>query len=187
WTSKCAKSVGELAVELVDYYARFDPLTTAISIQHGLTKKQNATLKDRRRLNVYDPFHPSSVTHSSALGEALVLAFQFLRGQMTDGKHLTTFPRLLDGLAEEFAIHAHRRGISWAKDFKRMNGYTPTGKFEQSSEKQENREQPHEGHGVMEGEENDSRFEQSLEDGVSGGGMERRTIRAVLGRTAVTE
>uniref|UniRef100_A0A183CRH9 PAP-associated domain-containing protein n=1 Tax=Globodera pallida TaxID=36090 RepID=A0A183CRH9_GLOPA len=63
WTSKSAKSVGELAVELVDYYALFDPLMTAISIQHGLTNKKQdaATLKARPKLNVYDPFHPSSV------------------------------------------------------------------------------------------------------------------------------
>uniref|UniRef100_A0A183CSK1 Dynein light chain n=1 Tax=Globodera pallida TaxID=36090 RepID=A0A183CSK1_GLOPA len=53
WASKCAKSVGELALELVDYYALFDPMTTAISIQHGLTDiKQDAKFKDRPKLNV---------------------------------------------------------------------------------------------------------------------------------------
>uniref|UniRef100_A0A914IH53 PAP-associated domain-containing protein n=1 Tax=Globodera rostochiensis TaxID=31243 RepID=A0A914IH53_GLORO len=121
WTSKCAKSVGELAVELVDYYALFDPQTTAISIEHGRTDKikQDANLKDRPFLYVYDPFHKEPATRSIP-GKALFLAFQFLRGQMMDGKHLATFP-LLDGLAEEFAAHArHRRyrDIRWANNLK---------------------------------------------------------------------
>uniref|UniRef100_A0A914HCU4 PAP-associated domain-containing protein n=1 Tax=Globodera rostochiensis TaxID=31243 RepID=A0A914HCU4_GLORO len=168
WTSKCAKSVGELAVELVDYYALFDPLTTAISIQHGLTDKKDAKLKDRPKLNVYDPFQSASVTRSSHLGEALVLAFQFLRGQITNGKHLTTFP-LLDGLAEEFAIHARHRGICWADHLKKVGLYTPTGKFEQSPREQQEgigfKQSPEEQQeGVMEGEMKDSEFEQSPEE-----------------------
>uniref|UniRef100_A0A183C418 MRG domain-containing protein n=1 Tax=Globodera pallida TaxID=36090 RepID=A0A183C418_GLOPA len=120
WTSKCAKSVGELAVELVDYYALFDPLTTAISIEHGrIDKKYRISLKDRPFLYVYDPFHKEPATRS-ILGKALVLPFQFLRGQMSDGKHLATFP-LLDGLAEEFAAHTRDRGIRWSRGILRAN------------------------------------------------------------------
>uniref|UniRef100_A0A914IFW3 PAP-associated domain-containing protein n=1 Tax=Globodera rostochiensis TaxID=31243 RepID=A0A914IFW3_GLORO len=157
WTSKCAKSVGELAVELVDYYALFDPQTTAISIEHGRTDKikQDANLKDRPFLYVYDPFHKEPATTSDLLGKALVLAFQFLRGQMTAGKHLATFP-LLDGLAEEFAAHARKRGILWFKNLKQDGGEMlrdmKNVRFEQLPEEQGEREMK------------DVRFEQSSEE-----------------------
>uniref|UniRef100_A0A183CMM9 GMC_OxRdtase_N domain-containing protein n=1 Tax=Globodera pallida TaxID=36090 RepID=A0A183CMM9_GLOPA len=116
WGNKCAKSVGELAVELVDYYALFDPRTRAISIRFGCTqsKKQRRQGKHGPQLNVFDPFHPKSVTRSRLHAKALVLGFQFLRDQMTAGKHLATFP-LLDGLTEQFAEHARQRGIQWTK------------------------------------------------------------------------
>uniref|UniRef100_A0A183BZU2 SAT domain-containing protein n=1 Tax=Globodera pallida TaxID=36090 RepID=A0A183BZU2_GLOPA len=117
WASKCSKSVGELAVELVDYYALFAPLSTAISIQHGLTdNKQNATVKGRPKLNVYDPFHTASVC-----------------------LHFLIFDHIsrLEGLAEEFAVHAHSRDIHWANNLKWVNLKTPTAKFEQSPEEQQ--------------------------------------------------
>jgi hypothetical protein len=35
WQSKCTKTVGELAIELVDYWARFDPYTKCIILSTG--------------------------------------------------------------------------------------------------------------------------------------------------------
>jgi hypothetical protein len=37
WTSGCEKEAGELAMELVDYWARFNPNTTQIHIGSGRT------------------------------------------------------------------------------------------------------------------------------------------------------
>ncbi|KAL3100375.1 hypothetical protein niasHS_001678 [Heterodera schachtii] len=114
WTSKCAKSVGELAVELVDYYARFDPWTTAISIANGRTISVFRQLHaERPALKVMEPFSRVSSSRSPLLGEALVVGFQFLRDQMAAGRHLTTFPSL-DGLTEEFGDHVRGHGFPWA-------------------------------------------------------------------------
>uniref|UniRef100_A0A183CDM2 Uncharacterized protein n=1 Tax=Globodera pallida TaxID=36090 RepID=A0A183CDM2_GLOPA len=88
-------------------------------------------------------------TRSNLHDKALVLAFQFLRGQMSDGKHLATFP-LLDGLAEKFAAHTRDRGIRGGRDILRANNLKQGGgkilrdmknvEFEQSSEEQGERE-----------------------------------------------
>uniref|UniRef100_A0A914IAV1 Uncharacterized protein n=1 Tax=Globodera rostochiensis TaxID=31243 RepID=A0A914IAV1_GLORO len=182
WRNKCSKSVGELAVELVDYYALFDPQKRAISIRFG--RLQHRQRKYGPWLNVFDPFHPKSVTRSCLHAEALVLGFQFLRDQMTEGKHLATFP-LLNGLAEEFGEHARQRGIRWTKSLNaHVDVHTPLDDFEQSPEEQEEdgeemdeevndddddfkQSLEEQGAGKVEGEVNHDKFKQS-------GGLRRR-------------
>lgn len=91
WTSKNTKSVGELAVELVDYYASFDYSNTAISIRAGNTYKYVQTPPDVH-LRIVDPYAAMPVARSRYIARALAMAMEYVRNKMKMGMMIDTFP-----------------------------------------------------------------------------------------------
>ncbi|KAI6213711.1 hypothetical protein M3Y94_00183600 [Aphelenchoides besseyi] len=91
WKSENQLAVGELVVDLITYYASFDPFTQAIDIGKGRVEKKKRITNDHQ-LELYDPYSPKTVASSRELPNAIKWTFQYIHRQMQRGELINSFP-----------------------------------------------------------------------------------------------
>ncbi|CAB3397751.1 unnamed protein product [Caenorhabditis bovis] len=93
WTSHNKMSIGELIVRFIDYYYHFNAAKEAIYIEKGLALKRKQAFGDVR-LQIIDPYSPSSVCRSPYATSAFFDAIRFIRGQFKQGRMIDSFPEV---------------------------------------------------------------------------------------------
>ncbi|CAD5231378.1 unnamed protein product [Bursaphelenchus xylophilus] len=101
WKSDNKKSVGQLAIDFMEYYATLDTQTNAIHIRFGKVVKKRQLPGDSRLL-MYDPFSKFTVARASKISEALRMGSTYVYNRMCKGQFLDSFPDFPE--AEEFKI-----------------------------------------------------------------------------------
>ncbi|CAD5223826.1 unnamed protein product [Bursaphelenchus okinawaensis] len=91
WKSENKSSVGELAVEFMEYYSTLDTQTTAIQIRYGRTVKKRQLPGDTRLL-MYDPYSNITVARGPKISDTLKIGSTYLYNRMCRGMYLDTFP-----------------------------------------------------------------------------------------------
>jgi len=106
------RSVGELAVELVNYYAKFNPARDVIHLAIGRRESRKVVRPDAIQLQITDPYSTKTVARSLLLPDALITTFDYVWTKMCEGEMLDSFP-YNEGPAEDFKRHTANK--PWAE------------------------------------------------------------------------
>uniref|UniRef100_A0A914W8D5 Polymerase nucleotidyl transferase domain-containing protein n=1 Tax=Plectus sambesii TaxID=2011161 RepID=A0A914W8D5_9BILA len=92
WTSKCKLRVGELAVQLVDYYSHVDLQLMAFFIDKGVCEQRpNQSIGGTGRLHIVDPYERDSVCRGPSTLEAFQYALRLTAMAFSAG-HMLVYP-----------------------------------------------------------------------------------------------
>ncbi|CAI5451792.1 unnamed protein product [Caenorhabditis angaria] len=97
-------TISELIIRFVDYYSHFNPSKEAIYIEKGLALKRKQTFGDVK-LQIIDPYSPTSVCRSSHAATAFFQAINFIRSKFKQGEMIASLPTLPE--SQQFLRETH--------------------------------------------------------------------------------
>ncbi|KAI6189693.1 Poly(A) RNA polymerase gld-2-like protein A [Aphelenchoides bicaudatus] len=98
WKSENKRTTAELAIEFIDYYAKFNPLKDAINISKGCFPNDT-------RLLIYDPYSAYSIVFSNAIPDALTTAVTFIKRHQSRGSFIDSFPEFPEASSFRYSFN----------------------------------------------------------------------------------
>jgi hypothetical protein len=128
WKSENKRSAAELAIDLIDYYSKFDPIKNAIAINKGITFVRSSfalfysvlttrffrkQFPDSTRLLLLDPYSPISVARSNLIPGALSSATAYVKRGQSLGEFIDSFPEFPEAANYRYTVENKEfRGVS---------------------------------------------------------------------------